>query len=237
MAAPLGVVLSDLDDTLYDHRGTTRAALARLRDEIPEFAAVSITDLDGAHHALLEEFHRLVLDGRLSIDAARVARFGRLLEQVGGSGAAGRDALVAARYRAAYEVSRRAVPGALAFVQAVRHAGLPLAIVTNNVAEEQRRKLEHCGLAPWVDALVTSEETGYSKPDPRIVHAALARFDVGPAAAVLIGDAWEADVAGARAAGVRAVWFNRLGRPRPDPSVPEVRSLEPAEAVLRALRG
>jgi putative hydrolase of the HAD superfamily len=53
----------------------------------------------------------------------------------------------------------------------------------------------------------------------------------------MVGDSWSADVAGARAAGIRAVWFNPLGLPRPEPApdVLELRSFTPVEPVVEAL--
>ena len=37
----------------------------------------------------------------------------------------------------------------------------------------QQAKLEYCGLAPMVDALVASEDVGVSKPDPELFRIAL----------------------------------------------------------------
>jgi FMN phosphatase YigB (HAD superfamily) len=53
----------------------------------------------------------------------------------------------------------------------------------------------------------------------------------------MVGDSWTLDVLGARAAGLRAVWFNRLGSASPAPrAVPEIRAFEPvAEAVATIL--
>ena len=39
----------------------------------------------------------------------------------------------------------------------------------------------------------------------------------------MIGDAWETDITGARAAGIRPIWFNRFGAASPDRSVTEIR--------------
>jgi FMN phosphatase YigB (HAD superfamily) len=54
---------------------------------------------------------------------------------------------------------------------------------------------------------------------------------------VMIGDSWVNDIGGARAAGVRSIWFNPRGRPKPDApgEVRELRSLEPASTVLAAI--
>src|SRR5207248_6567894 len=99
-----------------------------------------------------------------------------------------------------------------------------------NLFEEQRDKLEYCGRARFVDALVVSEEAGVLKPDPAIFQIALARLGADAAHAVMVGDSWAADVAGARAAGIRAIWFNPSGKPIPadPPDVAEIRALSPS---------
>jgi FMN phosphatase YigB (HAD superfamily) len=49
-----------------------------------------------------------------------------------------------------------------------------------------------------------------------------------PAKVLMIGDLWEADIAGAAAAGLKTCWFNPSGLPRPADSVagPDVPGLE-----------
>jgi FMN phosphatase YigB (HAD superfamily) len=55
----------------------------------------------------------------------------------------------------------------------------------------------------------------------------------------MVGDSWHADVAGARAAGIRPIWFNprRLPKPDPDGNVEEIHALEPVEPVLATVFG
>jgi len=237
MPSAVRVVLSDLDDTLFDHRHATRNALARVREATPGLDRWSLDDLDDRHRDLLEAMHLEVLAGRVSIDDARAERFFRLLSAAGLSHARDVAGEAAQLYRRMYEQVWQPVPGALALVQAIRRAGVTLVIVTNNVIHEQTVKLERCGLTAYVDSLVTSEGAGVSKPDARIFEVALAEARATPGEAVMIGDAWAADIEGARAVGVRAVWLNRFGAPRPDASVAEVRSLESTAEVLRELLG
>jgi putative hydrolase of the HAD superfamily len=112
-----------------------------------------------------------------------------------------------------------------------------IGIVSNNLLEEQQEKLQICGLDVFVDALIVSEETQVSKPDPAIFRIALDRLGVEPSESVMIGDSWAADVLGARAAGIRAIWFNPNGAPPPDPNV-DVRQLtnfEPVDTVVRMI--
>jgi beta-phosphoglucomutase-like phosphatase (HAD superfamily) len=88
-----------------------------------------------------------------------------------------------------------------------------------------------------VDALVTSEEAGATKPDGRIFETALDRLGITPAQAVMVGDAWSTDIEGAIAAAIRPVWFNRCAAPSPDPTVAELTALEPTAHAVAVIRG
>ena len=235
MRVPVRAVLFDLDDTLFDHTHASRCATAQLQRAVPDFACWSIDEFTRRHRELLDALHVEVLAGRLTIADARIERFRRLLVA-----ASCQDPdLVAPRladtYRQAYETSRQPVAGALPLLTAIRRHGLRIAIVTNNIAAEQQTKLRYCGLTELVDALVTSEEIGVKKPDPGIFHAALESVNAEPAEAVMVGDAWATDIEGARAAGVRPVWLNRFGAVAADPTVAELKALEPIEAALRLI--
>ena len=96
----------------------------------------------------------------------------------------------------------------------------------------RRQKIAACGFAPLLDAVIISEEAGVTKPDPRIFNLALDALGRSPEDAVMIGDAWDTDIAGAQAAGIRPIWFNRFGAASPDPSVTEIRALKPAASVV-----
>lgn len=92
-----------------------------------------------------------------------------------------------------------------------------LALITNfDYAPTVYRVLEREGLRAMFDAVTISAEVGWRKPHPRIFQAALDRLGVEAGAMVFIGDDLEADVAGAKAVGIRAVWLDRAGQGRPD---------------------
>lgn len=227
-------VLFDLDDTLFDHQRCARAALLGVRDGHACFAKLDPSEFEASHGRLLEELHAEVMAGRVELDAARVERFRRLYAWAGVDASQELAARAAATYRERYLDARIEVRGAAALLAVVKgHARI--VVVSNNLLEEQREKLRHCGLDRHVDALVVSEEAGVSKPDPAIFQLALERVGVSADEAVMVGDSWVNDIEGARSAGIRAVWFNRDGRSSPDPDVATIQSLEPAEEVLRVL--
>jgi 5'-nucleotidase len=224
-------VLFDLDDTLFDHRATSRAALATLRGRFTPLQRLSLDELEVRHVAVLEELHRGVMAGRVSVDEAREERFRRLLGEAAGNAGVvfARDA--AAYYRDAYVRAHRAVPGALALLEALRPR-VRLGIVSNNVLSEQEDKLAQFGMRGLIDVLIVSAEEGVSKPEPAIFHVALERLGTAADATVMVGDNWASDVLGARKAGMRAVWLNRWGETCPNRSMAtEIRALEPTAAV------
>ncbi len=71
--------------------------------------------------------------------------------------------------------------------------------------------LERCGLSAGLDAVVCSAEAGARKPNPAIFERALAIAGCSPEEAVHVGDTPEEDLAGARAAGLRALLIRREG--------------------------
>jgi HAD superfamily hydrolase (TIGR01509 family) len=229
-------VLFDLDDTLFDHRGCARDALAAVHQSHQRLREVPFDALAQAHGGLLEELHAEVMLGRLPLETARVERFRRLMEAAGTRPDLSLAAAAAALYRDTYRAARRGTSGAAGLLAAIAPRAR-IAVVSNNLLEEQQDKLRTCGLDRFVDVLVVSEEAGVAKPHPAIFRITLDRLHVSPDEAVMVGDSWEADVAGARAAGIRAIWFNPLGVPTPagEVAVTELRSLDPVDAAVRMI--
>jgi putative hydrolase of the HAD superfamily len=69
--------------------------------------------------------------------------------------------------------------------------------------------LKALGLNHYFSSVTISTEVGAAKPDPLIFHTALAKYDCPPEAAWHIGDSFQEDYEGAKAAGIRAIWLKR----------------------------
>jgi HAD superfamily hydrolase (TIGR01549 family) len=229
-------VLFDLDDTLFDHRGASQAALKIVQADHACLTAWSFDALERVHSRFLEETHADVLAGTKTIDAARLERFRRIFRAAGVDMDDDRLESTAMSYRRTYLEHRRPVAGARALLAALKPR-VRIAIVSNNVRDEQEGKLALFGFGPFVDELVVSAEVGISKPDAAIFRIALDRLGVTADSAVMVGDSWAADIEGARAAGIRAVWFNPTGQRRPvaDDTVEELRAFEPLADVIRTI--
>jgi putative hydrolase of the HAD superfamily len=137
-----------------------------------------------------------------------------------------------------HATARGAMLGALEFepfpdaeptLRALRDSGLRL-VVTSNWDCSLSDWLGPIGLLELVDDVVTSAVVGLAKPDPAPFHRALEIAGVDAAEAVHVGDSPENDVAGARAAGIRAVLLSRAGEP--PPGVEAIRSLHELPSLL-----
>jgi putative hydrolase of the HAD superfamily len=71
-------------------------------------------------------------------------------------------------------------------------------------------------LAGFFTSVTISTEVGAAKPDARMFEAALRKHDCSPDAAWHVGDSFQEDYEGAKAAGLRGIW---LRRPAPSAGV------------------
>jgi putative hydrolase of the HAD superfamily len=94
----------------------------------------------------------------------------------------------------------------------LRGAGLRLGVVSNSDGRVEEA-LELAGLRRYFDVVVDSARAGVEKPEPAIFRAALEALGVPAAAALYVGDLYEVDVVGARAAGMRAMLLLPAGAP------------------------
>jgi putative hydrolase of the HAD superfamily len=116
---------------------------------------------------------------------------------------------------------------------ALREHGLQL-VVVSNANGTLRKHMDRIGLAGDVDIVIDSCDEGVEKPDPRLFEIALTRAGARPETTIHVGDLYQVDVVGARAAGVRPVLLDESGL-HPDVDCDRVSSL--AELVERVKAG
>ena len=120
---------------------------------------------------------------------------------------------------------------ALPVLDALRAHGLKLGLLSNT-SRDLDVFVAHHGID--VDAILTSRVHGKSKPHETIFRAVLSRLGVEPAAAVMVGDSPEDDIAGARAVGMRAWLVDRDGRfPEHPDRLTDLRWLPSALGLVR----
>jgi putative hydrolase of the HAD superfamily len=190
------LLLVDLDNTLIDRAG----AFGRW---VREF--VSARDGSAADAEWLVAADRDGFERRESLASMIGERFG-----LDGSSEAG----ILTELRAGLIRQIVPDPAVVRALRDARRAGWVPFVITNGNVEQQERKLRHTGLDQEVAGWVISEGAGMRKPDPEIFRFAAAEAGHPLTGAWMIGDSAEADICGARGAGLPAVWLHR-GRPWP----------------------
>lgn len=133
-----------------------------------------------------------------------------------------------------------AVPG-VEHALATLHQRYRLGLLTNAADSGEalvRAALGRVGLEGHFDLVLTARELGCRKPDPACYRLAARVLGCRPAEVVMVGDDYDADVAGARRAGLRAVWYNPTGLVVPAGSEPpdeQVSSLEDLAPAIERL--
>jgi putative hydrolase of the HAD superfamily len=190
-------IFFDFDGTLYDRD----AAIVRLAEmQFEKFGAQlpSLTQstfvgrvvaLDNHGHGRPMGFHQ------------------RLAGELGFSEKVGDE--LEAFFRSEYPSCCRVTEDTLTTLETLRSRGIKLGMITNGPATWQSRKIEAVGLAPLFDAIVISGNEGVEKPDPRIFERALERCGAVAAESLFVGDHPEADIAGAKNAGLLPVWVKK----------------------------
>jgi putative hydrolase of the HAD superfamily len=215
-------VLFDLDDTLYPQASFLDAAWTAVAD-----AAALYGIAPGVLHTALTSVTSEGSDRGRIIDRA-LARIHADAVPIG--------PLVAA-FRACSPARLPLYPGVREALAQVRSYAL-VGLVTDGEVQGQRAKVRALGLEDAFDAVVYSDDLGraFRKPHPAPFQHLLARLGVPPDAAVMVGDRPDKDVAGAAAAGLRAIRV-RTGEyaDRPDQPV-SWRSVNDVVAAVAFLR-
>jgi 2-haloacid dehalogenase len=127
-----------------------------------------------------------------------------------------------------------AYPEAQAVLRQLRAAGFATAILSNGSPAMLAAAVEHAGLTPFFDHVLSIEEVGVYKPHPKVYQLACDRLGrAAEAIAFISSNGWDAWAASAF--GMRALWCNRQALTRERlPGAPdrEIRSLAELPALL-----
>lgn len=116
-------------------------------------------------------------------------------------------------------------------IEALAAAGIRMAVVSNWLWGAPEL-LHHLELASHFETLTISARVGYQKPHAGIFRHALEKMGADPARTIHVGDNYQADVVGARRAGITPVLIDRrsddparVREENSDPGLPVIRDL------------
>ena len=149
--------------------------------------------------------------GRMDLDGAsrEIVRRAFADLNVGTDDAAHR---LADHYRALRLEAIAPYPGAIATLDAIRARNIPMALITNGEAHNQRRSVQMHALEQYFQCIVIEGEFGVGKPDERVFRHALAAIGSDSAQTWMIGDNFEADITTPHRIGMHTIWIDEASR-------------------------
>lgn len=225
-------IFIDLDDTLWDFRGNSKAALEMIYElfGIKRYYRLASEFVD-VYMRRNNELWMLYHHGKIEKADLVVERFRYPLMRVGVC-----DQRLAADMNSSYLdiLSRqdRLVPYAKELLDYLG-SKYPLSIISNGFTEVQFKKLSNTGISGYFDHVILSEQVGVTKPNPGIFKYALQRTGSDPSQTIMIGDNYDADITGAQSCGIAQLFFNPLrAETAGTPPSYEVQSLQEITLIL-----
>lgn len=116
----------------------------------------------------------------------------------------------------------------------LKAAGVATAILSNGSPHMLASAVASAGIGGYLDAVLSVEEVGVYKPDPRVYAMAVDRFAVAPRNICFVSaNGW--DAAGAAHFGFRVAWLDRFGlapERLPGPPAATIRGLDALPPLL-----
>jgi putative hydrolase of the HAD superfamily len=200
-------VLLDFDNTIYAYDPPHKAAMAYVRRAMIRDYSLPEADFDAQFARARDQVKSLL--GATAASHNRLLYFKRTLELLGLGSQIQAALNLEQLYWRTFFSQITVFPGVVEFLDDLRLAAIPLAVITDLTAQIQLRKIVYLGLDHYLDVVVTSEEAGADKPDPRLFHVALEKLLVKERPVWFIGDNPTADMLGAKKA-IGAVTLQKL---------------------------
>lgn len=198
----------DLDHTLWDFDANARETLIELFDDYRLFdlginsCDEFISTYTDFNHKLWRDYH----NGIISKEQLRSSRFKLTFEHFGLS-----EDVIPHQFEIDYvnicPTKTNLFEGTHEVLSELKKK-YKLHIITNGFYESQAMKMERTNIRQYFDQIFISEVIGLYKPDIALFNHAMSVVNSNANNVLMIGDSLEADILGARNAGIDQVFFN-----------------------------
>jgi putative hydrolase of the HAD superfamily len=202
-------VIFDIDDTLIDFTETKNLAI---RESVKAMVDKGIgEDFESLHKEFSKFYWERGIEDQQIFQKFLMERYGKI------------DYLVLAgailAYRKAKEGVLRPYPGAKNLLIQLKEKGLKLAILSDAPKLEAYLRLCAVGFDDFFDLILTKDDVGVAKPHSKGFEMILDKFKIKPVECVMVGDAPDKDMEGARNLGMKTILANYSSRKaeKPDP--------------------
>ena len=230
-------VFFDLDGTLVDQKGAQNKAarefflrydFSRKTDEetfVREWEAITVRQYD------------LYLSGQCTYFEQRERRIEELFGHFCADRGEKSSMEIYNEYLSLFEKNWRAFPDAGDCLKRIKKQGLRLGVITNGNGQQQKKKLESCGLDGYFEDLTAGDDLGLTKRDRALFEEAYRNSEMNPGEAVYIGDDYCYDAVPCLDIGTPCIIVNRNNAPVKSGPLAVVRSLSEVPGIIRSIVG
>ena len=202
MAKPKAVIF-DTDNTLYPYDTAHSAAIAAVKKKAKNILGISQKEFEKAYEVARKEI-KLQL-GETASSHSRLLYFQKTIESLGLRTRILVTLDLEQTYWRIFLTNAKLFYYVREFILELKSGGVLMANITDLTAQIQFRKMVYFGLDEHFDYVVTSEEAGHDKPDPRPFQIALDKLKIDAEEIWMIGDSASADMAGANFFGIKKI--------------------------------
>ena len=196
----------DLDDTLYNYKDINNIAI----EKVCEYVCVQLNiDKHTFYNAF--EIARENTKNFMTYDCAaqhnRIIYFQKTLEVLG----VNPIAYALEMYDIYWNTMLKKMElndGVLDLFEYLKEKNIKIGICTDLTTHIQHRKLRKLEIDKYIDCIVTSEEAGLEKPNPRMFELCLKKLGLQPQETFYVGDSFKKDIIGANSVGIFPIWLS-----------------------------
>lgn len=199
----------DLDNTLWDHRKNAYLTLKDIfeKEKINALYGINFEDFHREYFTINENLWAQIRDGEITKEYLRKHRFYDSFLFFGID-----DINLSTSFENQFldEIigHNELVTGTIETLTYLKNKGYELHILSNGFQEVTHRKCQMSGIAFFFSTITSADEISIRKPQAEIFQYALHKSDATIANSMMIGDDWIADVEGALAFGMPAIFLD-----------------------------
>lgn len=227
-------IVFDLDDTLYEQQSPFAEAIRSL---FPSFPASKMNDLFIRFRYYSDLHYMKSITGEWTLVKMRYERIRLALADFGYLPTDSEIHTFQENYD--HALKNIALPYEITeALDYLNQSEIPIGLITNGPVERQNDKIRALNIPRWIDQkhILISDGVQIQKPDPGIFKLMEAALNLSPESLLYVGDSFDNDVLGAKAAGWSVWWFNHQRREIPKNQLPifekELRSFNELSQAL-----
>lgn len=221
-------IFFDLDHTLWDFDKNSALAFEILFRE--EKIAINIDEFLATYIPINNSYWTLYRDNLVSKESLRTGRLKDSFEMLKLKVAAQTIEILAEKYIRFLPNHNHLLEDTIEILEYLEPK-YKLHIITNGFEEIQQTKMVNSKIVNYFTTITTSEEAGVKKPHLEIFTKALKKSNALPGNSLMIGDNYEADIMGAKSAGMSSLYFDYYGL-KEAREIPQIQKLKELQMFL-----